>query len=173
MNTISRRVVLIGFMGAGKTAVGESLAQRFNCRMIDLDTHITAHEGRSPGEIIDAEGEQRFRELETRALIDVLGNKAAYVIALGGGTWTLERNRALISQHDCLTVWLDAPFELCWQRITREGALRPLARDRERSHKLYHLRQASYALAMARIGVTNQNSIEDVTAKLIKLLRTS
>ena len=170
MNKPSRRIILTGFMGAGKTAVAESLASRFNCRMIDLDDFIAGRESRTVTSIIDEDGEARFREIETRALLDALQDKDADVIAFGGGTWTLEQNRALISEHDGFTVWLDAPFELCWQRITNEDNLRPLARDQEKTQRLYTLRQVSYALAMLRVEVAKDNGIEALMAKIMEAL---
>ena len=61
----------------------------------------------------------RFARLKRCALRHVLEDLDARVIALGGGAWTVPANRTLVSLHDCLSVWLDAPFELCWQRIAR------------------------------------------------------
>jgi shikimate kinase len=166
----SRRIVLTGFMGAGKSTVAESLASHFDCRMIDLDALIAGRDGRSITDIIDEDGEPRFREIETRALHDALEYKNAQVIALGGGTWTLEHNRALIESYDCFTVWLDAPFELCWKRITSQGNLRPFARDEEKTRQLYDLRVPSYSQALLRAEVTVDRSIEDLTSIIIELL---
>jgi len=170
MNKPSRRIVLTGFMGAGKTTVAESLASHFDCRMVDLDALIAGREGRSIATIIDDDGEARFREMESRALVDALEFKAARVIALGGGTWTLENNRVLIEKQDCLTVWLDAPFELCWKRICSEGNLRPLARDKETAQRLFDLRRTSYALATLCVEVSEEKSVEDLTARIIEAL---
>jgi len=129
---MNRRIVIIGFMGSGKTTVAQALAQRLGCEMIDLDSFITESEGRSPAGIIEEDGESAFREIETRALREVLEKTTHQVIALGGGAWTIAANRALTTAHDCLSVWLDAPFELCWQRIQSGGnTVRPLAPDRE------------------------------------------
>ena len=81
-------------------------------------------------QIVKWEGsEDSFREVETRILREVLKNNPTGVIALGGGAWTFERNRNLMNKHGCVTVWLDAPFELCWERILISGGSRPLARD--------------------------------------------
>lgn len=170
MNAPSRRIVLTGFMGAGKTAVAESLASRFNCRMVDLDALITGREGRSITSIIDEDGEARFRDIETRALLDTLEYQDAHVIALGGGTWTLEPNRTLIEEYDCYTVWLDAPFELCWQRIAIEDNLRPLARDRGSAQRLYKTRRSSYELATLHIIVDEKSSIEDTASTIVEEL---
>lgn len=172
MNKLTQRIVITGFMGAGKTTVAESLAAYFDCRMVDLDALIAGREGRSIASIIDEEGEAKFREIETRALLDALEYKDAWVIALGGGTWPIEQNRELIGKYDCLTVWLDAPFELCWQRITNDGNLRPLARHQVKAQELYDQRQVSYALAMLRVEVVKENSIEELTKKIITELPT-
>lgn len=166
MNKPAKRIVLTGFMGAGKTTVATALASRLDCPMIDLDAFIEAREGRSISEFIDKDGEEKFREIETCALRDALQDKLTRVIALGGGTWTFESNRALISEHDCLTVWLDAPFELCWQRIEKESNLRPLARDMETTRQLYEERRASYILAKLHIHATKAQSPDSLAATI-------
>ncbi len=146
-----RRIIVVGFMGCGKTTVAEALARRLGCAMVDLDSFITAREGRAPAEIIVQESEPQFREIETRALKVVLEEDAARVIALGGGAWMITANRALVAQHDCLSVWLDAPFEICWERIQSSGTRRPLAPDRESAEALYDSRRPAYGLAQIRI----------------------
>ena len=146
------RIVIVGFMGCGKTSVAEALARQLHCDSIDLDSVITEHEGRSPGEIIQQDGEAAFREIETDALRASLEQKQARVIALGGGAWTIEANRRLVAEHDCLSVWLDAPFELCWERITSSAkTTRPLAPDCESARKLYESRRGSYELAQLHV----------------------
>jgi shikimate kinase/RimJ/RimL family protein N-acetyltransferase len=158
---MSRRIVIVGFMGCGKSTFAADLARRLGGSMIDLDAVITEVEGRSPGEIIPQDGEVAFREIETAALQRVLEETDAQVIALGGGAWTIDLNRALIDQHECLTVWLDAPFDCCWERITAHSdTVRPLASDRESARALYESRRASYCLAHLRIDA-NQNDIVD------------
>ncbi len=152
-----RRIVITGFMGAGKTTLARELARVLACDAVDLDEFITAREGRSPRELIDEEGEAAFRAIESRALGVVLATQAARVVALGGGAWTIERNRAAVkAEPGCFTVWLDAPFELCWERIAvpagGDGG-RPLARERERALALYDERRSLYGLADARVEV--------------------
>ena len=82
----------------------------------------------------------------------------------------LERNRELIGGYDCFTVWLDAPFELCWERIANEDNSRPLARDQVKTHQLYDLRRVSYELAMLRVEVAKENSAEDLSERIIEAL---
>jgi shikimate kinase len=166
----SPRIIILGFMCAGKTTVAKALAGRLGCRMIDLDYIIAEMEKRSAGSIIDEEGETKFRETETRALRVVLENNTARVIALGGGAWTLAQNRALISEHAALTVWLDAPFELCWQRITNDAETRPLARDAESARQLFDARLALYALADLRVEVRENKSAEEIAEEIMVAL---
>src|SRR5260370_42129818 len=146
-----RRIVVVGFMGCGKTTVARALAQRLGCVMVDLNSFISDREGHTPAEIIVQDSEPSFREIETQALRVVLEENAARVIALGGGAWMIEANRALAEKHDCLSVWLDAPFELCWERIMSSGTIRPMAPYRESAQQLYDSRRASYALAELRV----------------------
>ena len=163
---ISRRIVLVGFMGCGKTTVGAEVARRLDCAFTDLDSFITAKGGHSPAEIISVRGEAFFRQLETLALRDVLERREAGVIALGGGTWGISANRALIAHHDCVTVWLDAPFELCWQRINAAVAVRPLAPDRDTACARFQSRRADYHLSEFRVLVS-KSANEKTLAKRI------
>src|SRR5207248_9678402 len=90
---MNRRIVILGFMGCGKTTVARELARQLECSFVDLDSFVTQLHGRSPAEIIQQDGEDSFREIETLALRDVLQEKHARVIAVGGGTWTIPANR--------------------------------------------------------------------------------
>src|SRR5882762_3930795 len=122
-----QRLIIIGFMASGKTTMAHHLARKLNCSGIDLDELIARRERRTPQEIIEQDGEEGFRRIETEALREVLSDASVQVIALGGGAWTVAENRKLIAQQGALTVWLDAPFELCWKRIEAGQATRPLA----------------------------------------------
>src|SRR5260221_1150419 len=115
---MDRRIVIVGFMGSGKTTVAKALAARLGCGLADLDAIVAAQQNMSVPELIEKQGESSFRDAETAALQVVLDRQAPRIIALGGGAWTLERNRELINKHECLTIWLDSPFDLCLHRIT-------------------------------------------------------
>lgn len=171
----ARRVVITGFMCAGKTSVARELARRLSLPFLDLDDLVTAQEGRTPQQLIDERGEPAFRDAETRALLQALKTSDDFILALGGGAWTLERNRALVARHAARTVWLDAPFPLCWQRATRDGGgnLRPFARDRALAQKLYDERRASYSLADLHVCVAPEQSAENLAAEIAASLATT
>lgn len=154
-------------MCAGKTTVARALAERLASRMIDLDFIITERERRSVPALIDEEGEERFRQAEHNALRVVLEMKRARVLSLGGGAWMRADNRGLIAEHNCFTVWLDAPFDLCWRRILESAEVRPLARDREAAHKLYYERRPVYALAELHLSVTEEKSAGALALEII------
>ncbi|PYS22206.1 MAG: shikimate kinase [Acidobacteria bacterium] len=165
---MNRRIVILGFMGCGKTTVARELARQLGCSFVDLDFFINERSGRSSAEIIQQDGEDSFRDLETLALRDVLQDKQTRVIALGGGTWTIPANRTLIALHDCLSVWLDAPFELCWERINAGRTVRPLARDRETALARYESRRVDYALAERPIAVDELDPAEALAAEILR-----
>ena len=165
---MNRRIVIIGFMACGKTTVGRELARQLSCEFIDLDSFITKHDGRSPAEIIQAHGEDSFREIETLALRDVLHDRKWRVIALGGGAWTIAANRTIVALYDCLTVWLDPPFELCWDRINAAKTIRPMAPDRETALQRYESRRADYALANRRIAVDETARPETLAEQILR-----
>jgi shikimate kinase len=167
-----RAVVITGFMGAGKTTVGRALARLLGAPFVDLDDAVRELEGRGPRELIDEEGEDYFREAETRALRRVLESGTARVVATGGGAWTIERNRSLVAEHGCLSVWLDAPFDLCLRRIDTEGArdARPFARDAERARQLYAERLAAYQQADVRVCVSEGRGAEELAAEIAAAL---
>jgi shikimate kinase len=155
-------------MACGKTTVGEELARQLSCGFVDLDSFISSREGRSPAEIITQDGQAAFRELETLALRDVLQDRQAHVISLGGGTWMKAANRTMVALFDCRTVWLDTPFAICWERISNSTTIRPLAPDRETAKRRYEERRAFYALAERRIAVDAEDNVERVVEKLFR-----
>ena len=145
------KIVITGFMGCGKTLVARKLARHLNLTMVDLDEKITEKEGRSPAQLIVEEGEAAFRLIESVVLRELLEADAAHIIALGGGAWIQKTNRDLIKEYDYLSIWLDAPFEVCWARIEASSENRPLGRTKDQAHMLYEQRRPIYQLATIHI----------------------
>lgn len=159
-------IVITGFMGCGKSKVARELALRRNVVMVDLDEWITTRVGRRPAQLINEDSERAFRAIETNALREVLQSSAAGVIALGGGAWIEEANRELINQYGCISVWLDTPFEICWQRIAASEEDRPLGRTREEAQKRYDCRKPIYALAAIHLAVSSDDHVEHLVSRI-------
>jgi shikimate kinase len=140
------RIILTGFMGVGKSTVAKHLAAMLDADRIDLDGVIVESEGRTIARIIEEEGIERFRQIETRTLRRIL-ESGARIIALGGGAWTMPENRALIKAENYTTVWLESSFEHCWLNIVNSKRVRPLAKNKSETLKLFNERQRVYCLA--------------------------
>ena len=89
------------------------------------------------------------------------------MIALGGGAWIEKANRDLIDEYGCTSIWLDTPFEICWERIAASEEDRPLGRTREEAQTRYDLRRPIYALAKIHIAFS-----DDLISAIEKCLTT-
>ncbi len=135
-----RRVVLTGFMGAGKTTVGRLLASRLGWRFFDTDALLVARLGGSVAELFARLGEPLFREHEAGLIADLLRIETA-VIALGGGAMEHAGTRAsLTANPGTLLVYLQTSLAVSLARCAAEpnAAVRPVLRD----HELLELRFA-------------------------------
>lgn len=141
------RIALTGFMGVGKTSVARHLANLLRCERLDLDTVIEISEQRRIVEIIDNDGIDQYRRIETECLKQALDKKDVRILSLGGGAWITPENRDLIKGEGVTSVWLEASFNHCWVNISRSRKERPLARNKAAAQKLFDERQEVYCLA--------------------------
>jgi shikimate kinase len=141
------RIALTGFMGVGKSSVARHLARMLKCERVDLDAFTEEKEQRKIAEIIDTDGEAKYRQIETRNLTSVLNANNVRVLSLGGGAWTVEQNRNLLGEHGFTSVWLEATFDHCWRNIAFSRKDRPLARNKQKALELFEDRQKVYCLA--------------------------
>ncbi len=142
-----KRVALTGFMGVGKTSIARHLAHLLRCERLDLDIFIETNAKKSVGQIIDAQGIDEYRRIETENLKLALARTSARIISLGGGAWTVAENRDLIRHEGVTSVWLNASFMHCWNNIRFSKKERPLARDKASARRLFDERKDVYALA--------------------------
>ena len=156
-------------MGCGKSTAGRTVATLLNRPFVDLDQAIEQVVGTSIAEIIERRGEPFFRTVETQCLQQSIFDNPS-IIALGGGAFTLEFNRQIISRAG-VTIWIDSPFELCWQRIQQEPKIRPLAPDLATASERYEIRKSIYQLADLKISVTDNDTPEHLAQSIIHQLR--
>jgi shikimate kinase len=124
-----QRLVLTGFMGAGKSTIGRLLAARLNWAFLDLDAHLESRANATIPELFATLGEARFRRLESTALASALG-RSKTILALGGGTPEDLTNRLLLEQTPgTFTIFLDAPFPTLFDRCMLQDISRPVLED--------------------------------------------
>jgi shikimate kinase len=175
------RLVLTGFMGAGKTTVGRLLAARLGWDFLDLDAYIESRTGASVPSLFADHGELHFRQLESQALASALGRRNV-VLALGGGTPEILTNRLLLEQTPATaTVFLDAPFptlfDRCMMQALSPGATlasaaqaRPNLADPAAAEARFMARQPIYRrLAHHTIDTADLTTEETVAALLSRL----
>ncbi len=147
-----RRVVLVGFMGAGKSTVGPLLADLLGWRFLDMDHAIEQRMGRPVAALFAERGEEAFREIE-RGLAEEVAGLDAHVVAAGGGAFARPETRALL-QRDAVVVWLRVDLETALGRIPADGS-RPLAGNRAIMEELLALREPAYALADLTVAASD------------------
>jgi shikimate kinase len=153
-----RRIVLIGFMGAGKSTTGALLARNLGWRFVDSDHAIEEQAGRTVAQIFAEDGEEAFRTLEAEAIREHARSENL-VLALGGGAIETDRTRAALDAlADARIVFLDAPLDVMVARCLTQpnAAERPVLADRERllerfSNRLPHYRRAHLIVATAQL----------------------
>jgi len=155
-------------MGVGKSSVARHVAHIIRAKRVDLDAVVEDSERRTIAEIIDADGEAAFREIESRALAEVLARPDLRVLSLGGGTWTIERNREMIRRSGLTSVWLEATFEHCWLNIAFSRKDRPLARNKARARQLFEQRQKDYSLAEWHFIVRSDSNSYEVAKQIVE-----
>lgn len=165
-----RRLVLTGFMGAGKSTVGRALAARLGWEFLDLDTHLENRTGSTIPELFSRHGEAHFRRLESTALASALG-RSHVVLALGGGTPEDITNRLLIEQTpSTLAIFLDAPFSVLFDRCMLQATDRPVLADPTAAQLRFERRRPLYArlsrLTVDTSALTSKETVEAILAGL-------
>ncbi len=170
-----QRIVLMGYMGAGKTSVGRLLAETLGWTFLDLDIHVELRTGASVPELFARHGEAHFRHLESTALANALAQDAM-VLALGGGTPETLTNRLLLEQTPgTLLIYLEASFPTLFDRCMLQsfaapGHLRPVLTTPAEAEARFHARVPFYRrLARHTVSTGEQDPAETAHA-ILKLL---
>lgn len=165
-NSLISNVVLIGFMGTGKSTVGATLASRLDYSFIDLDEEIVQRDGRSIPDIFAQDGEAYFRDAESRALADLM-NKEHVIIATGGGCVLREAN-CKVMQERGFVVQLTAELDTIVHRVKGDHN-RPLLQGdaSERVRSLMTARRGKYDFAHMVIP-TDDLQVEEISDAVIK-----
>lgn len=169
---MQRWIVLVGPMGAGKSAVGQAVADRLRVRFLDADAEIERAAALPIAEIFARDGEAFFRAREAEVIARLLAGRPG-VLATGGGAWMSEATRRAIDSVGT-SVWLDADVETLWQRVRRGRPTRPLLRTpdpRATLERLVAERAPTYALARLRVATGPGLGVAEVADRVIAAAR--
>lgn len=167
------RILLVGFMGAGKTSVGRLLAERLGWRFQDFDDVVEERAGRSVAEIFEQDGEDRFRVLEAEVADELL--RGHEVVLGSGGGWAAVPGRIEAVPAGTAVVWLRVDAREAVRRASEQPGRRPLLAGPdavERARILLSGRAAVYRSAPFGVD-TDGRSVEDVTARILEVLAES
>ncbi|KIC19260.1 MULTISPECIES: shikimate kinase [unclassified Leisingera] len=168
---LKKTIVMVGMMGAGKTAVGRALAARLNAPFLDSDHEIEAAANMTIPEIFARDGEPFFRQKERQVIARLLEEERG-VLSTGGGAFLAEENRQVITSKG-VSVWLNADLEVLWNRV-RHRDTRPLLRTadpRATLSNLYHQRVPLYSKADVSVVSDGQASIETMVDRVLDALK--
>jgi shikimate kinase len=161
-----KRLVLTGFMGAGKSTIGRLLAARTGWTFLDLDAHLEARTGATIPQLFAQHGEPHFRRLESTALASALG-RTETILALGGGTPEGLTNRLLLEQTPgTFTIFLDAPFPTLFDRCMLQDIARPVLEDPAAAQLRFNHRHPLYT-RLARLTIDTADLTPESTVEII------
>ena len=157
----TKNIVLVGMPGCGKSSVGKYLAELMGREFFDCDEEISK-KGKSPAELIEQDGEEYFRQIESDALSE-LCKKNGCVIATGGGAVTKERNYDIIHQN-AIVVFIERELN----RLSTNG--RPLSQGgRDKLQKMYEVRHPLYK-KFSHFSVKSQRTWQETTAQILECM---
>ncbi|GGE12468.1 MULTISPECIES: shikimate kinase [Rhizobium] len=158
----SRNLILVGLMGAGKSAVGRIVASQLAIPFVDSDLEIERVSRMTIPELFAAYGEEEFRALETRVMKRLL-KSGPRVVSTGGGAFINERTRKHIKKGG-LSVWLKADLDVLWERVNKRDT-RPLLKTENPKQTLENLMNARYPIyAQADITVLSRDVRKEIMA---------
>jgi shikimate kinase len=169
---LKKTIVMVGMMGAGKTAVGRGLAQLLDVPFLDSDEEIERAANMTVPEIFARDGEAFFRARESEVIGRLLRG-ASCVLSTGGGAYLSARNQEAISKHG-VAVWLDADVDLLWSRVKHRDT-RPLLRTadpRATLEALVAARVPEYGKADLRVACAPPVPIEKMAKRVAGVLLT-
>ena len=167
---LKKTVVMVGMMGAGKTAVGRALAHLLAVPFLDSDHEIEAAANMTVPEIFARDGEPFFRARETEVINRLLGGEAC-VLSTGGGAFLSPQNRTAISTYG-VSVWLNADVKLLWNRVKHRDT-RPLLRTKNPKatlEEIYNARVPAYSQADVHVPCAPPVAIERMAERVVDAL---
>lgn len=164
------KIVLIGFMGSGKTTVAGRIARKLKLRLIDMDeVALQSSNRKTINEIFSLDGERKFRQIEFKVAKDLSGEDNV-VISTGGGVVINPRLMNILNKNS-ITVYLRASFDTMKQRVDQKKIKPPLFKDVSIAQKLFKIRAPLYERYADMIVETDEKQVDEVAAEMIDKLQ--
>lgn len=169
-----KKIVLLGYMGCGKSTIAQNLSKITQIPFLDLDDCIEKRTNLSVSEIFEQHGEIYFRKLEHEMFLELLQSPEQSIIGLGGGTPCYANNHELLKREDVVSVYLKASIDTLYNRLYHNKSKRPLIANKDeaemREFIAKHLFDRSYYYNQAQHKVIVDAKTVDETVQEIKLL---
>ena len=165
-----RNVFLVGFMGAGKSSVGEALGRHLDYRFVDLDERLSGRFGMSLSSVFESHGEAAFRAAEREELAACAGLEGV-VVATGGGAFCDDENRRIIHSSNAVSVFLDVAWPVLRERLEKDHTGRPMYDSAGLAHALYEERLPQYRQASVTVALGGSETPADVAREIVLALQ--
>ncbi|NBL66041.1 AAA family ATPase [Flavobacterium sp. NST-5] len=172
---MAHKIVLLGYMGCGKTSVGKILSEKTNIPLTDLDDLIEKRENNSVKNIFATRGEIYFRRIEHQILKEILSSPESLIVSLGGGTPCYANNHQFLNGENIVSFYLKASIKTLYDRLYHETDKRPLLNISDENELqefiAKHLFDRSYFYNQATYNITvDGKSLDEISAEIISKL---
>lgn len=169
-----KKIILLGYMGSGKSTIGKILAEHLHLLFIDLDLEIEKKLNMSVKEIFKTKGEVYFRKIEHQLLHSIVAENDNFVLSLGGGTPCYANNHLVLQEPGICSIYLKGSIKTLAERLEKEKEHRPVLNnntdDTLETFIAKHLFDRSYFYYQAKHIITIDNKTLDELIKEIEVL---
>lgn len=170
-----RKIILLGYMGCGKSTIANKLSKIIQIPFVDLDKIIEEKTNLTINQIFETQGEVYFRKLEHEVFVELLNSTENMIIGLGGGTPCYANNHELLQREDVISIYLKASIETLFDRLVTNKSKRPLIADKSEDEMkefiAKHLFDRSFYYNQAQHKViVDHKTIDETVADIVEIL---
>lgn len=169
-----RKIIILGYMGSGKTTIAKLLSEKINLKVLDLDKIIEERLNSSVKTIFETKGEIYFRKVEHQIFSELMSNTESMILSLGGGTPCYAGNHLLLNGDGVVSIYLKASIDTLYERLSAAKSERPLLAEMEKEEMkefiAKHLFDRSFYYNQATIKLSVDGKDTDTIVKELENL---